>query len=314
MEEAFAKLDDMKSLGDGDAPGATINDADFAKAMKDLDLSKLMSEGEAGAEKTAQDERQPEKELKIYEDMVSEIETGDFNDVKDSVKSKLMDSSGKGFGKKSISVNLDDIPAFDPTESGVGSDSAATDAFMNKALDQAFDEANAQGGEMGVNKESFMQDESFKEEIEDIFTKANAKLVESLEEIRADQKLFAEKSALEAEQRSIERSATNEERIAIAEDNMRKVLDRVNDESKAVEGAIEDLKRAQEEASGDETLTDLRSGGIVKQAALVGTLLFTVRGLGETVAFTTGMGESHLIPAIVQSVLAVVCIIILKFL
>ena len=91
---------------------------------------------------------------------------------------------------------------------------------------------------------------------------------------------------------------------------MRKMLDRVNEETKNVEAAIEDLKKAQEESETglENQLSGLKSGGIIKQATLVGTLLFSLRSAAETVAYLGG-DTSHLMPAIIQAAIAVVCLI-----
>jgi len=96
---------------------------------------------------------------------------------------------------------------------------------------------------------------------------------------------------------------------------MEKMLAKVNEETKNVEDAIEDLKRAQVEMDGgvDSQLSSLKSGGIIKQASLVGTLLFTLRSGIDGVAFIAG-DSSHLLPATVQAAIAVVCLVAFIFL
>ena len=96
----------------------------------------------------------------------------------------------------------------------------------------------------------------------------------------------------------------------LAQGNMRKMLDKVNEETKSVEDAIEDLKRAQAESEGgiDSQLVDLKSGGLVKQAALTGALLFTFRSGVETIAFASG-DVSHALPALIQGTIAIACIV-----
>lgn len=110
---------------------------------------------------------------------------------------------------------------------------------------------------------------------------------------------------------SQDRINDEQERLAAAEDNMRKMLDKVNQEAKNVEAAIEDLKRAQLEMEGgvDDKLMSLKSGGIIKQATLVGTLLFSLRSFVEGVAYLGG-DATHLMPAVLQGVVAVVCFIV----
>jgi hypothetical protein len=107
----------------------------------------------------------------------------------------------------------------------------------------------------------------------------------------------------------------DEQRLAMAETNMKKMLARVNQETRNVEEAIEDLKRAQEESEGglDGTLSSLKSGGVVKQAALAGALLFTLRAGVDTIGFLGG-DPSHAFPALLQGALAIVCIVAFVFL
>ena len=94
-----------------------------------------------------------------------------------------------------------------------------------------------------------------------------------------------------------------------AQSNMQKMLEKVNAETRAVEEAVEDLKRAQAASDGGlaSQLVGLKSGGLVKQAFLAGGLLFTLRSGAETVAFLAG-DPSHVLPALVQGVLAILCI------
>ena len=103
--------------------------------------------------------------------------------------------------------------------------------------------------------------------------------------------------------------------MEVAQGNMKKMLEKVNAETKNVEDAIEDLKRAQAESEGgiDSQLVDLKSGGLVKQAALTGALLFTFRGGVETIAFLGG-DPSHALPALIQGAIAIACIVGFVFL
>lgn len=91
---------------------------------------------------------------------------------------------------------------------------------------------------------------------------------------------------------------------------MRKMLDRVNKETREVEDAVAGLKDAQEALDKDTVgqLSTLKSGGLVKQATLVGAALFSFRSVAEGIAFFAG-DSSHLVPAAVQAGIAVVCLI-----
>lgn len=123
---------------------------------------------------------------------------------------------------------------------------------------------------------------------------------------------FASQAALAKEQAernskaNLEKIEENEKRMEVAQSNMKKMLEKVNAETKAVEDAIEDLKRAQAATEGgiDSQLVSLKSGGLVKQAALAGGLLFTLRSGVEVIAFLAG-DPSHVLPALIQGALAI---------
>ena len=87
-------------------------------------------------------------------------------------------------------------------------------------------------------------------------------------------------------------------------------------ETDEVQKAMEDLELAKNEASGngggsgsiEDTAIDLKKGGIVKQAALVGGLLFGSRAFTETILVVgSPYGDEHFVPAVVQAGIAVVC-------
>ena len=82
------------------------------------------------------------------------------------------------------------------------------------------------------------------------------------------------------------------------------MLERVNKEAEQVELAAQDLRNAQAEMDKD-FVVRLRNGGIPKQAALAGFLLFSFRSIGETVASFSD--ESLLAGALVQGGIALVC-------
>lgn len=125
---------------------------------------------------------------------------------------------------------------------------------------------------------------------------------------------LAASSALRNSKVSEERIRQDEQRLAVAEGNMKKMLAKVNTETKNVEQAIADLRNAQTEMDGgvDGRLIDLKSGGLVKQATLVGTLLFSLRSVVDGIAFLSG-DPTHLIPAIIQGGIALVCLAVFIF-
>ena len=121
---------------------------------------------------------------------------------------------------------------------------------------------------------------------------------------------LAKETATRNAKKSQDRMDVEQERLAAAEANMRKLLEKVNQETKNVETAIEDLRQAQIDTEGgvDDQLMSLKSGGIVKQATLVGTLLFSLRSFVEAAAYLGG-DSTHLMPAIIQGAIAIVCLI-----
>ena len=125
---------------------------------------------------------------------------------------------------------------------------------------------------------------------------------------------LAESSAARNSQATQDKIREDEARLAAADANMKKMLAKMNAEAKNVEEAIEDLKAAQQEMDGgmDSQLIDLKKGGLVKQATLVGTLLFSLRAVSDGIAFASG-DSSQLLPAIVQGGIALICLAILIF-
>jgi hypothetical protein len=167
MEDAFKQLEGLKALGDGSLiPDKKKQDEAFAKAMDELDLKDVIPPPLT-----------PEKEVKLYEDMVAEVADKDDEDLYSDV---LADISGKpkGFTKPSLSKKMI-IPDFDPKQQG-------TEDMMNKALEEALAEAKARGN-VEINTESLLNDKDIMKEIETIFDRANDQLMAGLQEIRTEQ-------------------------------------------------------------------------------------------------------------------------------
>lgn len=92
---------------------------------------------------------------------------------------------------------------------------------------------------------------------------------------------------------------------------MEVMLKRVNQETAEVEKAVTDLKAAQEDMDSG-FVSKLRSGGLPKQAALVGFLLFSVRSIIDSISSFND--ESLLAGALIQGAVAIVCAIVFFFL
>ena len=102
-------------------------------------------------------------------------------------------------------------------------------------------------------------------------------------------------------------------RLENAERSMAAMLKRVASETAVVERAVTDLEAANAELDKDFVLK-LKRGGLPKQGALAGFILFAVRSILDSVAAVSGSDESHLTAALVQGAIAIVCAAIFFFL
>lgn len=82
------------------------------------------------------------------------------------------------------------------------------------------------------------------------------------------------------------------------------MLDRVNKEASEVAKAVEDLQKAQSELDRD-FLYRLKKGGIAKQGAMVGVVLFSIRSIIDSIA--SFGDESHITAALAQGAIAILC-------
>ena len=97
MEDAFKQLDALKSLGNDPftvPERKTEPDEEFAKRLQEIDL--------AGIDV---DKPPPETEVKLYQDMASEVEGRSEEDLIASMKQEI----------ESKQIGGTEIPAFDPT-------------------------------------------------------------------------------------------------------------------------------------------------------------------------------------------------------
>jgi hypothetical protein len=96
-----------------------------------------------------------------------------------------------------------------------------------------------------------------------------------------------------------------------AERNIQTILQRVNVETSNLEQAVEDLNAANRQIEND-FVWKLKRGGIPKQAALAGLLLFSVRSIGESITAVSSVvdSEAHLYAALIQGVVAMVCAVV----
>lgn len=158
MEDAFRQLENIVGGDDSFSVPEQKDQQDeaFAKAMQGLDLK-----GMEDIPSTT-----PEAEVALYSEMASEIDGASELDLIDDVKTALG-------GSKTA------IPKFDPNVRD-------TEKFMEKALDEAIEEAR-KNGEANIDKESLLDNKEIMKEIEAIFDRANDQLLEGLEDIRKEQ-------------------------------------------------------------------------------------------------------------------------------
>lgn len=115
---------------------------------------------------------------------------------------------------------------------------------------------------------------------------------------------LAEASAQKNAQSAVDTLSGDAARLAQAQGAIEIMLKRVKKETSQVEKAVEDLKLAEAEMDKDFILR-LKRGGIPKQAALVGVLLFSIRSIADTIASVSD--ESHLPAALIQGGVALAC-------
>lgn len=158
--------------------------------------------------------------------------------------------------------------------------------------------------------EELLENAELRKEIEDIFDRAGDQLRSELDAIKQEQEAFARDAA----QQGTEVSAAEEQRISEAEQSVARMIQKVARETDGVQKAMDELQLAKDQASeGDsgsieEAALDLKKGGLLKQAALIGGLLLGSRAFTEGLLVVgSAYGEEHFVPALVQGVIALAC-------
>lgn len=108
---------------------------------------------------------------------------------------------------------------------------------------------------------------------------------------------------------------SKKQRISEAEESVTRLIRKVARETEEVQKAMDGLELAKNQASGDggsgsieDTALELKKGGVIKQAALVGSLLFGSRAITETIlVLSSPYGEEHFLSAIAQALIALAC-------
>lgn len=185
--------------------------------------------------------------------------------------------------------------------------SEGIDKFLNKALAESVKSVqdNFPPELLGDGNLNIMEDGTLKKEIVQIFEKASLDLKAALDEIRIEQEEFARESAKKSVAKTQAATKSDQARMDQAEDAMVQMISKVNRETAEVEQAVEQLRQAQNSMDSDPIMKVL-GGGLVKQAALAGAILFTLRSGADTISMLGG--DSVLAaPALIQGVLALVC-------
>jgi len=111
------------------------------------------------------------------------------------------------------------------------------------------------------------------EEINEIFTKAQNRLVDAIEQIREEEK---NASIRMNNATSLLASTEYEDRLLEAKESVSRSFENVKKETQEVKNAMMELQRLQNELDSDPMtkIANLKDAGFVKQAAFVGMILF----------------------------------------
>ena len=324
MQDAFASLDDLSALDIGTA--AKSSESKIKVDLGSVDIDQILKEKE-------KDGPMSQDEINLYKDMYQEVEADGGESVYGDILGDMMGSpsnaenkevqkggtSGKGFGKPKTSSpakplnDADGIGALsedDKDQLTAVELSGDTDEFMRRALEEALDDAKDQteslAGKANMIDESILQDEEFMREINAVFERANEKLLEGVSEIREEQAALSAASASDRDQNL----QSEEARLKEAEGSVSRLVEKVRLETLEVEKAVADLKTAQDSLGEDPLFqaAGLKKAGIVRQSALVGTILFSFRSVGELLLMVQGTNvEGHGASAAIQALIALAC-------
>jgi hypothetical protein len=337
IEEAFRRLDGLGGDALKDQAGSTLPPKPTAGIgggqlqISSDELVAIVGGGEDGGSPLPVVPL--ESEVKVYKELVGEMEAnedsaeymtmmdelgGQMKQTFDTYSTVLQDLGGttpmneSGSTKQKTKNDDDDsdeviIP--DAVSAEMLLKAGSTARFMETALQDAMQDVQLNNPDLS---KSIMSDASLKEEIEKILEAGNEKLLESLAEIKTEQRMLAEEALRIASNRP-NPVALEAQRLLAAEASMQTILQKVTVEANQVERAVVDLKAAQAQVNND-VISKLRRGGLPKQAALAGTILFAVRSLVDSVTAVTTDDATALSTALVQGAIAIACAILFAIL
>jgi len=334
MADAFAALD-----------GLSADDFDDLKptsALEEVVSSTTNMEQSAKVFMEMQAELSTRGEDGVYDDILGDL-SGDINDLntvsaavpEDDVTelvnaldeaSVLSDADGLGSGDDGSSATLTTADVTNDVLSQEVEPSLSMEDFMSKAVTEALTEVAAAEDLSGVNSppedmgdtkdiavaaEQLLEDEQLRKEIEEIFDRAGDKLRIEVAAMKKEQEAFTKV----AEDQGLEYVESEKQRLSEAEESVSRLIQTVAARTNEVQDAMEELERAKDEAgdgsgSGiEKTALDLKQGGLIKQASLVGGLLFGSRAFTETIlVLGSSNGGDHVVSAIAQAAIALVCV------
>jgi hypothetical protein len=161
MERAFAKLNDLDSI-DADFE---INNKIMEDVMKGVDLQ--------------MESPSAEEELKLYRELYNDLDQDD--DALLEVVKKEIEIQATIAG--CVESTDEQLPTMIRLDNADIADDAASNEFLNQALEQAMREIQPRG----ELSQMIRQDKDLMKEIEAIFDKGNDQLLANLEEIRNEQ-------------------------------------------------------------------------------------------------------------------------------
>jgi hypothetical protein len=321
MERAFEQLDSLPSSlfkdGSGEGPGRKSTDGEKLITPPDLVIE--------------QNTPPLEEQVSLYKGMMEEVEKKGEDDLYSDMLADMLEGSGIAATSSKLqqqtkkeSPEEDEQPLLlsallSAQQQATDTKPKTTDELIDNVLHEVFQEINKPGtsatGDTTTPLVSDLQsDQSLRKEIEAIFERGNEQLLQSLEEMRHEQQELAAKQSAAAQQKQDKAASSlgkeDRRRLEKAESAMEQVLRRVTAETEQVEKAVQDLQAAQKSLeTGTDLASKLRSGGLPKQAALSGFLLFSLRSILDTVAALGNAADAQALTtsALLQSAVAFAC-------
>lgn len=338
MADAFAALDgltaddfdDLKPISSiGDASNTSPGDANMeASAKVFLEMqSELSTRGEEGLyDDILGDLSGDVEDVSTFSSAVTDDDVTDLGRALDEASDNLVLSDADGLG-------VDDETPVTLTTADVTNDvltqdvepSLSMEDFMSKAVTEALTEVNAaedltgdsnvssdagSAQNMALAAEQLLEDEQLRKEIEDIFDKAGEKLRMEVAAMKKEQESVTQV----ASDQGLEYIESEKQRLSEAEESVSQLIQTVAARTDEVQKAMEELERVKNDAgdgsgsSIEKTALDLKQGGLIKQASLIGGLLFGSRALTETIlVLGSSNGGDHIVSALIQAAIALAC-------